>query len=206
MNEGEGDPEDLTTVQVGRALAGDRLALEGLVERFTPLLLAQARHRLGPRLAREVDPEDVVSDVWLSALPKLSSLGERDGRRTPVLLRFLSTSVLNKVNNLVARSLRRGGLDQAGEEERDPLDELSANVTGALSRCAQGELCEGVLRQVEALSDGDRAVVVLRAIEQRPNGEVARLLGIEPNTAAVRYKRALEKLRQALPGSLFDEV
>jgi DNA-directed RNA polymerase specialized sigma24 family protein len=49
-------------------------------------------------------------------------------------------------------------------------------------------------------------VLVLRLIEQRSNVEIAKMLGVPRNTIAVRYRRALEKLRSALPPSVFADV
>jgi len=48
-------------------------------------------------------------------------------------------------------------------------------------------------------------VVVLRGIEQLPNLRVAEMLGERPTTIAMRYRRALERLRAELPGSVFTE-
>jgi DNA-directed RNA polymerase specialized sigma24 family protein len=49
-------------------------------------------------------------------------------------------------------------------------------------------------------------VLLLRGIEQLPNKEVARLLGVDDATATRRYQKALERMRQALPGSIFAEL
>src|SRR5262245_6482251 len=93
--------EDLTTLHLRAALRGDRAGLEWFVERFTPLLLAQASHRLGPELRRLTDPEDLVQDVWVRVLPRLAGLKPRDGRMTPVVLRFASSTLLNRLNSLL---------------------------------------------------------------------------------------------------------
>ena len=77
--------EDTTTL-VRRAKLGDHESLATLVEKLTPLLLAQARYRLGTSNT-EVDPDDVVQEVWARALPRLPELSDRDGRQTPVLLK-----------------------------------------------------------------------------------------------------------------------
>lgn len=194
-----------TTHHVARAVAGDAEALAAVIERFTPVMLAQARHRMGARLLSEADPEDVVSDVWLTVLPRLAEIGSNSTRRTPVLLRFLSSAVLNRVNNLLTRSLRRGRSREYMLDASEPSFEVSAQITNAVSACARKEHAARIQAEIDALPDSDRAILVLRGIEQRSNSEAAELLGLEGNTAAVRYRRALERLRAALPGSLFDE-
>ena len=47
---------------------------------------------------------------------------------------------------------------------------------------------------------------MLRGIEQNPVQDVALLLGLRPNTVTVRYRRALARLRELVPGSAFDEL
>ena len=202
---GSGDP---TTLHVRRAMDGDLESISWIVARFTPLLISQARYRLGARLRRICDPDDLVADVWAVVLPRLAGLSSRDGRFTPVLLRFLATTLLYRFNNLVQKHITGKPLQDAGEdgEERDLLKALPDEASGVVTRVVRSESQGEVLQALEDLDDKDREVVILRGIEQNPNQEVATLLGELPNTVAVRYKRALERLRQRLPGSLFSEL
>jgi len=94
-----------TTRIVRGAREGDPLALGQMVERFTPWLLVQARYRLGGRLKHLCDPEDLVNDVWAVAFPRLRGLDARDGRYTPVLVRFLSTTLLHRLEDLIDKHL-----------------------------------------------------------------------------------------------------
>ncbi len=59
---------------------------------------------------------------------------------------------------------------------------------------------------LDELSADKRDVLVLRLMEHRTNAEIAEILGLQPNTVAVRYRRALEELRQRLPTSLYADV
>jgi RNA polymerase sigma factor (sigma-70 family) len=199
--------EPQTTLHVRRAAAGDGESTAWLVERFAPLLLAQARLRLPPELRRQVEPEDLVQDAWAVALPRLRELPPRDGRLTPVVLRFLCTTILYRVNNLLQRRLERSL--RAAEDEGDaapPLSRLVASESLALERVLRGEACRYVLDAIDALDETDRRIVVLRGIEDSPVAEVGAILGMKPNTVTVRYRRLLEKLRAALPRSIFDEL
>ena len=82
MAESDPDPDAAvqTTLQVRRAMAGDRSSTDWIVQRLSPLLLAQAEYRLGPALRTEIDPADLVAEAWLVALPKLAELTAREGR------------------------------------------------------------------------------------------------------------------------------
>ncbi len=198
------DPIDPTTLQVRRALGGDRPSLEWVVERFSPLLLAQARYRLGSQLAGRCEPEDVVNDVWIRVLPQLGGVAPREGRLTPVVVRFLSTTLLRQVNNLM-RKRAVGALGTEGAEQ-DPIQSLAEDARGPMTEVVAREGQGLVLASIEALPESDREIVILRAIEQHSNQDVAELLGIAPNTAAQAYRRALQKLRDRLPGSVFDDL
>ena len=211
-----GDPEgavvDPTTLHVARARAGDAESLEWIVRRFTPLLLKSAEYRLGKRLRELHDPEDIVNDVWLAVLPSIAELTARDGRYTPVLLRYLTRTLLFRINNLIQKHIRgkppkahrpRQG---AGGEGADPVDDLLAHATGIVTRIVRRETRDLVTEAIDALEERDRELIVLRGIEQRPYKEIAPLLGRDPKVLAVQYQRALEKLRRKLPGSVFEEL
>ena len=47
---------------------------------------------------------------------------------------------------------------------------------------------------------------MLRLMEQLRNVEIAQLLGIPPNAVAIRYRKALERLRAILPADVFEEI
>ena len=201
--------DEMTTLHVRRAHDGDRGSVEWLVARFTPLLLAQARYRLGDRMAKVVDPEDVVSEIWMAALPKLSHLEPRAGRLTPVLLKFLSTTLLYRVNNLTHRAARHGGRTRpmdGDSHDPGPAADLAADVTNCVSRTIRGEDHDAVTAVLAELDPDDRHLIIMRGVEQVSNRIAAMLLGLEPNTAAVRYRRALEKVRRRLPTSILAEL
>lgn len=191
----------LTSLHVRRARRGDAGSLAWVVERFTPLLLAQARYRLRGPLGRACEPEDLVQDVWAVALPALPTLEPREGREAPVVLRFLATTLLNRANELARRALRRGPPASAPAP-----DALPAETRGAFSRVERDEACALLVAAIDELEGLDRDVLVLRAIEQHANHEVAALLGATPNAVSQRYRRVLADLRRRLPGSLLDEV
>src|SRR5262249_47449457 len=199
--------EPQTSLHVHRAAAGDDASTAWLVERFAPLLLAQARTRLPPELRRTVEPEDLVQDAWAVALPRLRDLPPRDGRLTPVVLRFLCTTILYRVNNLLQRRLERSLRAEADDGGGGPpLSRLAASGSLALERVLRGEACRYVLAALDGLEETDRRIVVLRGIADAPVAAVAAMLRMKPTTVTVRYRRLLAKLRAALPRSIFDEL
>jgi RNA polymerase sigma-70 factor, ECF subfamily len=201
-------PDNATSIRVRGAIAGDRESLGWIVTRFSPLLRAQAAWRLG-NLASEVDVDDILAEAWLVLLKRRSDL-VLDGRRaTPRVLTFLGTTILNLVNNRIKAAVkqkRRTAPHPNPVLEIDPLDEVAATVTGALTAAARGEVGNRLAASLAALPEKDREVVLLRAVEGLTNLEAAKELGETPNTVSHRYRRALQKLRAIVPDSLFDEI
>jgi RNA polymerase sigma factor (sigma-70 family) len=202
---------DLTSIHVRRAEEGDAASLEWIVKRFSPLLLAQARFRLGERLRRLHEPEDLVNEVWARALPRLSRLGSRDGRHTPVLLHFLATTLLNRVNDWLKVEIAgpRGRLRvdrPAGTETSDWLAKFPADSIGVVTSVVRRERDGTIAKALEELDPADREIIVLRAIEQNPGSMVAAMLKLSEKAVSMRYRRALERLRTRIPGSVFEEI
>lgn len=200
------DIGELTSVHVRRAADGSSDSLDWLVRRFSPLLLAQAGHRLGPHLRRWYEPGDIVQDAWAVALPKLGGMSPRDGRLTPVLLKFLSTTVLNRVRTLLQKHLRANDGEAVPREVGGTLSGVPDQATQLVSRARRDERQDAVRMAIEQLPDADRQVVILRGIEQNSIQDIAILLGEKPNTITVRYRRALERLKAELPDSVFAEL
>lgn len=205
-NESSG-AEDPTTLHMAAAKAGDIASLNWIVERFTPLLLAQARYRMAPALARYLDAEDIVQELWGLVLVRLPTLKTRDGRNTPVVMRFLSTSLVQMINSYARRHLARGGAIQENITE-GTLAALNphAEPAATISSIVRSELKNDVLQAIESLDAKDRQVIVLRSIECLSNKEAAEILTETTNAVSLRHNRALQKLRERLDQSIFDDL
>ena len=75
-----------------------------------------------------------------------------------------------------------------------------------VSKAVRGEIGDQVRQAIDRLSEADREILVLRGIEQNANETVALLLKLPANTVSVRFRRALRRLRDELPGSLLDDL
>lgn len=193
---------DLTSLHIGRAVAGDPASRTWLVDRFHPALLAQANYRLQGRLRSLCEPEDLVQDVWLTTLPRLPDLVARDGRWTPVVLRFLATTLVRKINHMLRRSI----LVARDPAAVDGGEHLPATDTGVVSSAGRREHLQAVSAAIDALPPEERELLVLRGIEQMSNREIARKLGIAEYEATRRYHRVLGHLRTLLPGSFLADL
>ena len=204
----DGD-SDSTSFHVRRAQALERTSVAWLIARFSPLLLVQASYRLRGTLRRVYDPEDLVDEVWVVALSRLGDLEDREGRLGPVLMRFLGTTLLNKANQLIERSLAHPqAFDaHASSSSSTPLiDRLPASIAEASTMAERDEAMLALRTALAELDEPDREVLVLRGIEQIPNDAVAKLLGLTPGAVTRRYQKALDRLRRRVPGSIFDDL
>ena len=191
---------------VRQAIVGDDEGVQWIVNHFDPALQIQARYRLKGALRELCDPTDLVNDVWLICLPKLGRLQPRDDRLTPVLIKFLATTLLNRCNTLMRNHLNRRPVQRAGTVSGEPLGALHSSSTGTITQAIRTEQSSAAHAALNRLSDADREIIVLRAVEQVPNHVAAMQVGVTPNTAAVRFKRAMARLRELVSGTVFDEL
>jgi RNA polymerase sigma-70 factor (ECF subfamily) len=160
------------------------------------LLLAQARFRLAGAAGRHCEPEDLVQEAWAIALPRLRDLRAQQDRLTPVLMKFLATTMLR----LTAKVVRKHVVGKAAARvDAEALDALPAEVSGVITRLCKRERHDALQAAIDDLPPELRAVLVLRGIEQQPNGAVARLLGVDDATVTRRFQQALQRLRDVLP-------
>jgi RNA polymerase sigma-70 factor (ECF subfamily) len=199
------DSESFTERALRRAVAGDATGLGYVVERLRPLLLEQAGYRLGPRLRRHYDPEDLVSDAWLRILPELKALVEGAERPVGLVLRWLSTAIFHRTQNLVKKFLR-GGFDAPPPLDFEAIPDPSDPRTGVVTAVARSDDAGRIGAAIATLDEKDREILVLRGIEQQSPKTVALLLGVPESTATMRWTRALARLREALPGAVFDDL
>ena len=161
-------------------------------------------------MREQVDPDDIVAEAWLVALRRRADLVLDDDRTTARLLSFLGTTILHIVNRRITEIARRGRREAppraAGDDARDPLDELEATVTGAVTKASRDEVGAALDECLASLPEKDRVVVLLRAVEGLSNQEAAEEIGEPATTVSHRYRRALEKLRRIVPNSFLDEL
>ena len=209
-SDGTADGNDLTSFHARRASEGEADSLAWVVARFTPFLRAQADYRLRGPLRRFWEPEVLVGEVWALALPRLRQLGPPDESWTPVLLEFLSTTLLHKLTralNTFARTVQsRGRAEPQSVILSDHVGRVPAEVASALTHAARDESFCRLHAALERLEPEEREILVLRGIEQRPHAEVAHLLGSTTAGVTMRYHRTLSKLRSLLAGAPLGEL
>lgn len=156
----------------------DLQELESLYDEFAPAGFAFAL-----QLTRDPDAaQDLVQAVFL-----------RLARRP----RF---TILNP-RSFVLRCIYRAHVDDVRRDSsrREMLDKLALEPQPCfLAPPQDDEKIEELLEHLAALPEEQRVVVHLKTWEQRTFRQIAGILGIPANTAASRYRYALDKLRDAI--------
>ena len=165
--------------------AGNERAFAALYDRFAARLYRVALAMLG----RPEDAEDAVQEVFTAMVRSRRGLTE-----------------VRDLEAYVFTALRRAATRLAVRRARQPV--VSDTAAGeAVSRedrpGSSNPHDERLQRALGALPPEQREVIVLKIDGQLTFGQIAQAMGISINTAASRYRYALEKLRRALRAAGF---
>jgi RNA polymerase sigma-70 factor, ECF subfamily len=190
---------------VARVLGGDRAAFAELVRRYHGPLLRLALAFVRDRALAE----EVVQDTWLGVLDGLRGFEGRASLKSwifRILTNRAKTRGAREARTVPFSALSEGegdgevGVDPARFDTRgmwqDPPEAWAANTPDALLRREEAvKVMESV---VAALSEGQRAVITLRDLEEVGPEETCNLLGITMTNQRVLLHRARTKVREAL--------
>ena len=162
--------------------AGQERAFAALYDRFAGRLYGVALALLG----RAEDAEDAVQEVFTAMVRSRGRLTEvRD------LEAYLFTALRRAAGRCAARRARQ-------PVASDVVAEKAVCEEVQPGRCNPDS---GRLRQaLRILPPEQREVIALKIDGELTFGQIAELQGVSVNTAASRYRYALEKLRRVLKG------
>lgn len=168
---------------IQRAQAGDREALERLLEQIAPLV-----HRFGLRMCRhQADADDVLQDTLLAVTTHLAEFEQRSS---------LASWVFMLARTACAR--KRRGLKNRPHVSDEAVSERASPESSPEDSAEEQELRRAVERALDGLSDDYREVLLLRDMEGLTAPEVAESLGIRVEAVKSRLHRARAALREAL--------
>jgi RNA polymerase sigma-70 factor, ECF subfamily len=181
--------------------AGDCQALDQLLTRYQPELLAFVNRRLDPKVRARINSSDVVQEAQLEAVRRIGDYLKR--RPMPFHL-WLRRTAYQRLLNL-HRDHRRRARRSVDREVGLP-DETSAQLarpfiardSSPSARILAREQAEQISAAVAKLSEADREILLMRHVEHLPYEAIACLLDIAPATARQRYGRAMIRLQRVL--------
>jgi RNA polymerase sigma-70 factor (ECF subfamily) len=181
--------DEPTIELVLKARAGDRLAVEALLQRCLPKLRRWAHGRLPPAARGNLDTGDLVQETVLHVLRRLDTF---EPRHVGAMQAYLRQSVINRIRDEV----RRIGRQPAATELPD---DLQADVTSPLEAIVQAEAYQRYRAALDGLSPRDRELIVARIEAQWSVPEIAQRFGLRTVDAArMAVTRALRRLTERI--------
>lgn len=176
-------------VLLQRVRAGDKAALEELLQRYRPRLSRWASGRL-PQWARDLsDTDDLVQDTLVRTVNNLPTF---DARGEGSLQAYLRGAVMNRIRDEIRRKRR---LPNAA-----PLDSaVAADGQSPLENAIGAEVLARYDRALESLDAESREAVIARIEMGCSYAEIADALGkSSPDAARMTVSRALVRLAEEM--------
>jgi RNA polymerase sigma-70 factor, ECF subfamily len=158
---------------------GRQEAFAALYDQFGQRLYRTALVMLG----RREDAEDAVQEVFVALVRSRSRLADVQD-----LTAYLFSALRRSVGRLATKRTRGPVL----------LDVADLEASAKMEKTPTDERSERLERALRALPTEQREVIALKIDGDLTLAEIAQVLQISQNTAASRYRYALEKLRGSL--------
>lgn len=173
--------------------SGDQAAFAALVDRYSPLVYRLALRMLG----NPQDAEDVLQETFIKVYQHLDSFNGHS-RLSTWIYRIATNETLMLLRKRKGKDISLDVSDGAsGEEMQEPLEIID------WSHLPEDKLLDREVRSfleqaVDSLSEGLRAVFLLRDVHGLSIRETAEALEISEVAVKTRLSRARLKLREAL--------
>lgn len=177
--------DEPTIELVVKARAGDRQAVEALLQRSIPSLRRFAHGRLPPAARATLDTGDLVQETVMHVLRRLDTF---EPRHVGAMQAYLRQSVINRIRDEVRRIGRHPTPAELPED-------LASEIPSPLEEAVRAEAYERYRAMLMQLSPRDREMVVARIEAQWSLGEIAQRFNMRTVDAArMAVTRALRRL------------
>ena len=179
----------------------DRLA--EAFQRLRPRLIGFIGRRIGSELAVRIDPEGVIHEAYVRALPRWQGMTAKPD--TFDVEAFVYRQVLDRLIELTRSALGperdvrktfRSPNTGAGDELADHFVDSHTGPKSALSRAERREVVRAALAQLDPV---DREILALRYFDGLSFKQIGEILNLKENTANTRALRAAVRFRQLIP-------
>jgi RNA polymerase sigma-70 factor (ECF subfamily) len=191
---------------------GDEPARQQLLTRHRQRLRQMIAARIDPRLARRLDPSDVIQEVLVLAWQRLPEYLQMHPLPFYPWLRQIAWERLMKLHRQHIKAQKRS----LTREQDDELvlsnasvvtlaNRLMARESSPSNRAVRDEQRRRVGEALDRLAASDRELLVMRYLEQLSTHEIAAILQISDVAVRTRHVRAIERLRGLLEPQLEDD-
>lgn len=194
---------------IARLLARDERAFRWLVRQLHGMMLAFARS-----FVRDAGlAEEVVQETWVAVIDGLARFERRSTLKT-----WIYSILANKAKTAAQRARRTLSFSDLGNPGDDPVDpdRFLANGHWATpvepwdamtpERIVSGQNLWSLARgAIELLPEAQRAVLILRDVEEQDGPTVAAMLGISEGNQRVLLHRARAAVREALSKAMIGQ-
>lgn len=195
-------PEGTTQTWLRDAKAEGVVAFNRLYEHVAPAVHAWATLRLRRDQLSEIDPQDIVQEVWLRAW---RALDDFDDERTPFRLWIFRVAKLVLLE-MIRDGKRSAGARMGSDTKRAVLEQLEDPASAISRRVARDDALRAFMDRVAELPEAERKLVAFCGLEGLPYAEVARRLDSTEAAVARRWQRLRARLAEAgLPEHLLIE-
>jgi RNA polymerase sigma-70 factor (ECF subfamily) len=164
-------------------------------------LLGLIRRRMSPALARRVEAEDILNDVYIKLHQRWL---EQPGSHKPSshLLYQAAKDCLIDAWRLHTRQNRNLEREEPWPERASQMlgSKLAASLTTPTEALRRKELAEHIQAALEQLDHIDREILELRYLDRMNYAEIAEMLEITRDAAMQRHSRALRRIKLDDPG------
>jgi RNA polymerase sigma-70 factor (ECF subfamily) len=186
----------------------DAGVLDRLLESYRNYLRLLACAGIDDALRGKADPSDLVQEALLKAHRHFAQFrGQTEDELAAWLRQILArnlTDLIRRYRTVAARQVtRERSLEDLLSQSSDALNQLLTADSSSPSEAAQRrELGVALADALASLSADHRDVLVLRSIEERDWGDVARRMGRSEGAVRLLWARALKRLRPLIEARL----
>jgi RNA polymerase sigma-70 factor (ECF subfamily) len=197
------DQEQTISELLDRVLKGDAAAIAVLLQAYRDRMRQAIAIRMDARLARRVDPSDVIQEALITAAARLPDYAVN---RPIALYPWLRQIAMERLIDIQRRhsALKR---DVRRECELPLTDQSISQLASQFvdqkeSSPTQGidhqEQREAIYKALQSLSPVNREILVMKYLEGMPNPEIADALSLTEASVKARQRRALQKLHETI--------
>lgn len=168
-------------------------SFEALYVEVAPALYAWAELRIRPEMRGNVDPQDVVQEVWLRAVKRHASFDPAVTSLRAWLLGIAKNVLLESFRKLRRTPLLEADLGRASRAFT--LEGCPESITSFTQRLSKDDAVRRFLELAGSLDDGDRQILVRCGLEERTCADAARELELGEDAVIKRWQRLRARLR-----------